>query len=155
MNNIMNLRNFFFVCVCGLAVVACSDSSDKQATKPESSAPVAQAPAHPPMQQNMQQGTAPQGQKPLSATQQAAIAAAKNLPREGTVLEMMHAAGYTYMSVDVGSDKPMWIAASMMRVKPQQKVQWSEAAVMNNFKSKSLHRTFDQILFVSNAQVVQ
>lgn len=153
MNNILNLRTLFIACVCGLAVTACSDSSDsKQTATPE---PAAQAPAHPPMQQNMQQGAAPQGQKPLSAAQQAAITAAKNLPREGTVLEMMHAAGYTYMNVDVGSDKSMWIAASMMRVKPQQKIQWSDAAVMNNFKSKSLHRTFDQILFVSNAQVVQ
>lgn len=155
MNNISDLRKLFIVCVCGLAVTACSDSTDKQAAKPESAEPAAQAPAHPPMQQNMQQGATPQGQKPLSAAQQAAIAAAKNLPREGTVLEMMHAAGYTYMHVDVGVDKPMWIASSMMRVKPQQKVKWSDAAVMSNFKSKSLHRTFDQILFVSNAQVVQ
>lgn len=154
MNNIMILRKLSFVCACCLAISACSDSSDKQAAKPESTAPSVQAPAHPPMQ-NMQQGTVQQGQKPLSAAQQAAIAAAKNLPREGTVLEMMHAAGYTYMHVDVGQDKPMWIASSMMRVKPQQKVQWSDAAVMSNFKSKSLHRTFDQILFVSNAQVVE
>jgi len=26
---------------------------------------------------------------------------------------------------------------------------------MNNFTSKSLHRTFDQILFVSNAKVIE
>lgn len=152
----MTVSKLFTVCACGLLLVACSDSSDnKQSAAPEQAAPTAQTPAHPPMQQNMQQGTAPQDQKPLSASQQAAIAAAKDLPKEGTVLEMMHAAGYTYMHVDVGADKPMWIAASMMRVKPQQKVKWSDAAVMTNFPSKSLHRTFDQILFVSNAQVVE
>jgi hypothetical protein len=149
-NNILNLRVFFISCTVVLALTACSDSSNDQAAKSDSAAPAAQAPAHPPMQQNMQQG-----QKPLSAAQQAAIAAARDLPKEGMVLEMMHAAGYTYMQVDVGADSPMWIAASMMRVKPQQKVQWSDAAVMKNFKSKSLHRTFDQILFVSNAQVME
>lgn len=147
----LNLRTLFIASVCGLLLVACSDSSNKQDAKSDTAAPEAQAPADP----TMQQGAAQQGQKPLSAAQQAAIAAAKDLPREGTVLELMHASGYTYMSVDIGQDQPLWIAASMMRVKPQQKVTWSDAAVMNNFQSKSLHRTFDQILFVSNAQVAQ
>jgi hypothetical protein len=59
------------------------------------------------------------------------------------------------MQVDVGADKPMWIAATMMRVQPQQKVKWTDAAMMKNFPSKTLHRTFDEILFVSNAQVVE
>jgi hypothetical protein len=43
----------------------------------------------------------------------------------------------------------------MMRVKQQDNVQWADAAVMKNFASKSLHRTFDEILFVSNASVIQ
>ena len=80
---------------------------------------------------------------------------ASDAPKQGAVLEMMHAAGYTYMQVDVGADKPVWIAATMMRVKPQDKVQWADAAVMRNFDSKTLHRTFDEILFVSNASVIQ
>ena len=78
-----------------------------------------------------------------------------DMPKQGTVKEMMHASGYTYMNVDTGSGKNVWIAATMMRVKPENKVQWSDAAVMRNFNSKSLHRTFDEILFVSNASVVQ
>ena len=68
---------------------------------------------------------------------------------------MMHAAGYTYMNIETGTGQPMWIAASMMRVKPEQNIKWTDAAVMNNFTSKSLHRTFDKILFVSNAQVIE
>jgi len=152
MNDIMNLPKLFLVCVCSLILIACSDSSDnKQAEQSaEGTTPMVNAPAHPPMQQNTQQG-----QGSLSPAQQAAIEAAKNLPREGTVLEMMHAAGYTYMQVDVGADKPMWIAATMMRVQPQQKVKWTDAAMMKNFPSKTLHRTFEEILFVSNAQVVE
>lgn len=80
---------------------------------------------------------------------------ASDMPKQGTVKEMMHASGYTYMNVDTGADEPMWIAATMMRVKPEDKVQWSDAAVMRNFKSSTLHRTFDEILFVSNASVIQ
>lgn len=138
----MNYRNLSIVCALGLALIACSDSDNKQAAQPKVAAPATQVPAQP-------------GQQQLSPSQQAAIAAAKDLPKQGKVLEMMHAAGYTYMNVDAGTGKPMWIAATMMRVKPEQNVKWTDAAVMNNFASKSLHRTFDQILFVSNAQVIE
>ncbi|MEE8378886.1 MAG: hypothetical protein V3R49_00735 [Gammaproteobacteria bacterium] len=145
----MNRRNLSIVCALGLALIACSDSDNKQAdqtTQSKGAAPTIQAPA-----QSGQQ----QGQRQLTASQQAALAAGKGLPKQGKVLEMMHAAGYTYMNVDTGAGKPMWIAASMMRIKPEQNIKWTDAAVMNNFTSKSLHRTFDQILFVSNAQVVE
>ncbi len=138
----MNYRNLSIVCALGLALIACSDSDNKQAAQSKVVAPATQTPAQP-------------GQQQLSPSQQAAIAAAKDLPKQGKVLEMMHAAGYTYMNIDAGTGKPMWIAATMMRVKPEQNVKWTDAAVMNNFASKSLHRTFDQILFVSNAQVIE
>jgi hypothetical protein len=125
-----------------LGLMGCSDSTDSKSSAP------AQQSAAPASQQ------APAGH-PLNAQQQAAVDAAKGLPKQGTVKEMMHAAGYTYMNVDTGNGKPRWIAATMMRVKPEDKVQWSDAAVMRNFKSSSLHRTFDEILFVSNASVIQ
>ena len=138
----MICRKLTTVCALSLTIMACSDSENNQTSQTESEAPTAQAPAQP-------------GQQQLSPTQQAAIAAAKNLPKQGKVMEIMHAAGYTYMNVDAGTGKPLWIAASMMRIKPQQNVKWTDAAVMNNFTSKSLHRTFDQILFVSNAKVIE
>lgn len=138
----MNCRKLTTVCALSLTIMACSDAGNNQTNQTESAAPTAQAPTQP-------------GQKQLSPTQQAAMDAAKNLPKQGKVMEMMHAAGYTYMNVDAGTGKPLWIAASMMRVKPQQTIKWTDAAVMNNFTSKSLHRTFDQILFVSNAKVIE
>jgi hypothetical protein len=122
-----------------LSLVGCSDSTDKQPTAAKQAAAPQQAPAG----------------HPLSPAQQAAVDAAKGLPKQGTVKEMMHASGYTYMHVDTGKGDPVWIAATMMRVKPEQKVQWTDAAVMRNFKSSSLHRTFPEILFVSNASVIQ
>ena len=143
----MNCRNLSIVCALSLALIACSDSDkNKEATQSKATAPATQTPA---------QSTQQPGQQQLSPAQQAALAAAKDLPKQGKVLEMMHASGYTYMNVDTGTGQPMWIAASMMRIKPEQNVKWTDAAVMNNFTSKSLHRTFDQILFVSNAKVIE
>lgn len=125
-----------------LALIGCSESTDTQTAQPAANAttqaPAQSAPAH-----------------PLNPQQQAAVDAAKSMPKQGTVTEMMHASGYTYMNVDTGGGKKVWIAATMMRVKPENTVQWADAAVMRNFNSKSLHRTFDEILFVSNASVVQ
>ncbi len=117
-----------------LVLAGCSDSDD---AKPQATAPAAPAaPAHP-------------------APAQQPAAAPTALPNHGTVTEMMHAAGYTYMNVDTGNGAPVWVAATMMRVQKGDKVQWGDAAVMHNFASKSLHRTFDKILFVSNASVAQ
>lgn len=138
------MKHLFFLALSAIVIglAGCSDSTNSQTSAP------AQQSAAPASQQ------APAGHK-LSPQQQAAVDAAKGMPKQGTVKEMMHAAGYTYMNVDTGDGKTMWIAATMMRVKPENKVQWADAAVMRNFKSSSLHRTFDEISFVSNASVVQ
>jgi nucleoid-associated protein YgaU len=143
----MNTRFIFFLgAALAFGLSACSESeTPKTAEAPAAQQQTAPAQAAQPAAQAHQ----------MSPAQQAAIEAAKGLPKEGTVLQMMHAAGYTYMEVDTGADKPVWIAATMLRVKPQQKVKWTDAAVMKNFPSKTLHRTFDEILFVSNASVIQ
>jgi len=126
-----------------LGLVACSGSDDDKSSQPTvTTAPV---------QQTQQQPA----DKQLSPAQQQAINDAKGMPKQGIVKEMMHASGYTYMNVDTGNGKPVWIAATMMRIKTGDKVQWADAAVMRNFKSSGLHRTFDEILFVSSASVVQ
>jgi len=126
-----------------LGLVACSGSDEPATPKasPEAAAPAPQA-------------QMPANHPSLSPQQQQAVTEGRSLPNSGTVLEMMHAAGYTYMKVDPGDGQPIWIAATMMRVQPKDKVQWADAAVMHNFASKSLHRTFDQILFVSSASIV-
>jgi beta-glucosidase/6-phospho-beta-glucosidase/beta-galactosidase len=142
----MNTRITLVLGALAILLAACSDNSGTPKTAQQQTAPQPQAAAP---QQAM-----PAGHQ-MSAAQQAAIEAAKGLPKQGKVLEMMHAAGYTYMKVDTGQGEPVWIAATMMRVKPEQQVQWTDAAVMKNFPSKTLHRTFDEILFVSNASVVQ
>jgi hypothetical protein len=143
------------ISLLAILLTGCSESTDSQSTAPVSQQQSA-APAPPAMPAGHPgaQATPQAGQQQLSSTQKAALNAAKGLPKQGRVLEMMHAAGYTYMNVDVGSGKPVWIAATMMRIKPQQIIKWDNAAVMRNFNSKTLHRTFDEIQFVSNAAVV-
>ncbi len=134
-----------------LALTACSDSDD---AKPTAEAPAAAPAQQTPTQTTPQQSTAPAGQ-PLSPAQQQALAEAATMPKQGTVLELLHASGYTYMKVDVGSEKPLWIAVTMMRAQPNDTVQWGDAAVMRNYTSKALHRTFDTILFASSASIVK
>lgn len=93
---------------------------------------------------------------PSTTTQNAAPAATQslqgNIPTSGKVVKAMHAGGYTYMQLESGG-REFWIAATMMNVKRDDQVAWADAALMKNFKSPSLRRTFDEILFVSNASV--
>ncbi len=141
----MKLLTSLALGAAALGLVACSGSEEPTTpkTSPEAAAPAAQP-----------QAQAPANHPTLSPQQQQAVTEGRSMANMGTVKEMLHAAGYTYMKVDTGNGEPVWIAATMMRVKPGEKVKWADAAVMHNFASKSLHRTFDKILFVSSASVV-
>lgn len=75
-------------------------------------------------------------------------------PGGGKVLKVMHASGYTYMQVEMDG-KPMGAASTAMKVSTGDKVKWADGAMMQNFTSNTLHQTFDQILFVSNASLDQ
>lgn len=85
---------------------------------------------------------------------QQAPAASEGPVGQGKVLKAMHASGYTYMEVDTG-DKTVWLAATSLKIKAGDTVQWQGSSVMKNFNSKTLRRTFDEILFVSKASAVQ
>jgi hypothetical protein len=79
-------------------------------------------------------------------------ASQQNNQNRGKVLKAMHAGGYTYMFLETG-DKQYWVAATMVNVKTNDQVSWTDASLMKNFTSSSLRRTFDEILFVSQATV--
>lgn len=87
---------------------------------------------------------------PLVATAPLAAVAAAAAPNTGTVLQTQQAGGYTYAEVDTGGGQKVWIAGGPIQVKPGDSVQWGEYAAMQNFTSKSLGRTFEQILFVNS-----
>ncbi len=66
-----------------------------------------------------------------------------------TVVESMNASGYTYILASENG-KEFWIAVRQMPVEAGDVLYFTEAMEMKNFKSKSLNKTFDRILFVNN-----
>jgi len=64
----------------------------------------------------------------------------------GTVLETMEGGGYTYMKLDQAG-QTLWIAVRRAGVTVGDKVEYVEQMRMPNFTSKTLNRTFDQIVF--------
>ncbi|MCA9572924.1 MAG: hypothetical protein KC656_34040, partial [Myxococcales bacterium] len=69
----------------------------------------------------------------------------------GTVAESMDSGGYTYMRLDTSSG-PVWIAATEREVSVGAHVAAS-GMVMRGFHSRTLDRTFDQIVFASAVEV--
>lgn len=79
-------------------------------------------------------------------------AASEQLPRKGKVLNTIDASIYTYIELSENG-KNLWIAAPTVAVKKGDTVRFSDGAVMANFHSKSLNRTFESIVFVGKAAV--
>ena len=68
----------------------------------------------------------------------------------GTVAETLDSGGYVYIRLEDG----VWIAANTFAVSKGDNIEYSGAMEMNEFHSKSLDRTFESILFVSEAGLV-
>lgn len=66
---------------------------------------------------------------------------------KGKVIETMNSGGYTYCLLDTGAGKKLWVAVPMMQVKAGAKVSFYQGSPMYNFKSTSLKKTFDEIIF--------
>jgi hypothetical protein len=81
-------------------------------------------------------------------------AAASKYPHQGKVLDAMDASIYTYMQVTTDKD-PIWIAASRIKVAKGDTIGYPNGAVMKNFFSPSLNRTFDTILFLDKVEVLK
>ena len=70
--------------------------------------------------------------------------------RNVTVEEKLDASNYTYLKVNENG-KSFWIAVPSMDVKPGEKITFSKFMEMINFKSETLDRTFESVLFVEDA----
>lgn len=64
-------------------------------------------------------------------------------------VESMDASNYTYIKVEE-KDKEYWIAVPRMEVKKGEALYFSKSMEMKNFKSETLNRTFESILFVDD-----
>lgn len=84
----------------------------------------------------------------------------KPAPRyQGVVLEVLDAKAYTYLKINEtlqGDDstklKSFWIAVENSAVKVGDYVRFKKELVTKNFKSKTLNRTFDEVMFASQLE---
>lgn len=113
-------RFLFLFLATALSLTACSKSETTPVTTPAAMPPPA-APA-------------------------AAQAQAMN---SGKVLQLLEGGGYSYAEVEASNGQRVWVAGGPIKIKVGETVQWGQYAVMRNFNSKTLNRTFDEILFVN------
>lgn len=117
-----------------LAFTGCSNQNDKKAEAPaEQKEAAVQAPA-----------------QDVKALPPAQVAEAATL--EGTVVETFNSGGYTYIHLDTGSKK-LWAAVGETSVAAGEKVTLQNGPVMTDFYSKTLDRTFPEIIFSGGCQV--
>ena len=69
---------------------------------------------------------------------------------EVQVEEKMDASSYSYLKVNENGNS-YWIAVPTMDVKPGEKIYFSKSMEMKDFKSETLGRTFESVLFVDDA----
>jgi len=155
----VRLLTIFIVLSLTLLTTACSEEKVEGYSKPPQQGAgnaSQQMPAgQPGMDQQMNQSAMPPGHPGAATSGAPAALLNKELhPGGGKVLKVMHASGYTYMEVEMDGNN-IWAAATSMKVNTGDQVQWQDGALMENFTSGTLHRTFDKILFVSNAAVSQ
>lgn len=65
----------------------------------------------------------------------------------GKVVETMDSGSYTYIQIETAHGKKLWVAVPKMKVTKGQHMSFIPGGVMVNFESKTLHRTFDEIIF--------
>jgi len=74
------------------------------------------------------------------------------LPNTGKVLEVIDAGAYTYLNVE-NQGEVSWIAGNNVQVNKGDVVSYSKGSNMRNFHSKTLDRTFPEILFTAKIRV--
>ena len=66
------------------------------------------------------------------------------------IIEALNSGGYTYIKVQEGKES-YWIAMTQRTVTKGETIEYGEQGWMQDFHSKTLNRTFDKILFASDA----
>ena len=81
-------------------------------------------------------------------------AAERRLPNEGMVKEVLQTNAYTYINVSMEGGV-VWLAAPKMELDPNTHIRFSYGAVMSNFHSKDLDRTFADIILIDQVKKVE
>lgn len=80
---------------------------------------------------------------PVPARSQAPL---DGVPLQGKIIETMNSNGYTYLLLEAKQGK-VWVAIPETAVKVGQEVNCAPGLTMSNFTSKTLNRTFEEIIF--------
>ncbi len=143
---------------CLALLAGCSEQTAETTADPATQPPTQQAapaatpaPAHPPMGDHSDHSGHPADHPALPGHTPSQAAPAHQY--QAQVISVTHAAGYTYMEIEFNG-KNTWIAASPVNVKTGDTIAWAGGAPMSNFTSKSLRKTFDEIIFVDQVSVV-
>jgi len=72
----------------------------------------------------------------------------------GKILQVQKVMGYAYLKVDQNGTKK-WVAIANMPVKVGDTIGYDDRTVMNNFRSKTLGKTFDEIIFANEVYLKQ
>ena len=67
----------------------------------------------------------------------------------GRVVEKLDANNYTYIRLDDGAGNETWAAVPKIQLEIGEQIALTGGAVMHNFNSKTLNRTFDSIIFAN------
>ena len=120
----MNLKKII-VCFTGLAIISGMIACNNDTSKTEQAAPTDQ----------------------LSRTSSQVPAAPQFAANSGKVVEKMDASVYTYIRLDDGAGNETWAAVPKTQLEIGEQVTLKGGTVMRNFKSPTLNRTFDAIIF--------
>ena len=84
----------------------------------------------------------------------AVLVAQSTLPNSGEVSEAIHAGTYTYLHA-VKDGKGTWLAIPHREVPVGAEIRYGEGAVMRDFHSSSLDRTFEEVLFLGGVVLAE
>lgn len=71
---------------------------------------------------------------------------------QGEVITAEHGGAYSYLEVKEHTEATFWVAVNRTEVKVGDYVRFQKELVTQNFKSKALDRTFEELMFGSNLQ---
>lgn len=74
------------------------------------------------------------------------VAGAADGELKGKVLEVLESGGYTYAQIDMKGAK-IWVAVPQTKIEKGKVASFQPGMLMENFKSKTMDRTFDKIYF--------
>ncbi len=92
--------------------------------------------------------------QPTAKTVVPITAPAMAVGNQGKVISIMTGSGYSYLELESNNQK-FWIAGTKVTAKEGDTVQFEQSVVMNGFVSKTLNKTFDQIIFASSVNVLK